>query len=84
MAFIDYLNINSNIKGLGTMNSACINPGSATINFITHWSAASNGQQIAHELGHNLGMQHDSKTRDYQASLGDHWPQLGLISEYIT
>ena len=80
MAFIDYLNINSNIKGLGTMNSACINPGSATINFITHWSAASNGQQIAHELGHNLGMQHDSKTRDYQ----DHWwPLLGLTSEYI-
>ena len=81
MVFIDYLNIDSNIKGLGLQNQACIDPGSASINFITHWSAASNGQLIAHELGHNLGMEHDSKTRDYQDDL---WPHLGLTSEYIT
>ena len=81
MVFIDYLNIDSNIHGLGRLNSACVNPESATINFITHWSAASNGQLIAHELGHNLGMEHDSKTRDYQDNL---WPQLGLTSKYIT
>ena len=81
MVFIDYLNIDSTIKGLGLQNTACIDPNSAIINFITHSNAASNGQLIAHELGHTIGMQHDSKTRDYQDNL---WPQLGLTSKYIT
>ena len=80
MVFIDYLNVRSNVKGLGRSNSACIDPGSATINFLNRRNAASNGQLIAHELGHNLGMRHDSNTRDFQDFW---WPQLGIISEYI-
>ena len=78
MVFIDFLNVRSNVKGLARSNSACIDPRSATINFLNRRNAASNGLLIAHELGHNLGMQHDSKTRDYQNSW---WPQLGLTSE---
>merc|ERR1711988_406501 len=77
MVFVDAYMFLTSILGMAKTATACVRTDATSINFFDDDDAAHNGLLMAHEIGHNIGMLHDHKSRDHRQI----WDNLGFTSQ---